>query len=120
MVQLPLPKHINEEKVLSFIPPQKDVDGMSPYNIGSLALKNHSPFFISCTPLACQELILSSISEKHNVLMKMKSKKPLSGKKVCIIGRSNIVGMPLSLLLQQRHNASVKICHTKTSQLDLE
>ena len=60
MVQLPLPKHINEEKVLSFIPPQKDVDGMSPYNIGSLALKNHSPYFISCTPLACQELILST------------------------------------------------------------
>lgn len=52
MVQLPLPKHINEEKVLSFISPKKDVDGMSPYNIGCLALKHHNPYFISCTPLA--------------------------------------------------------------------
>ena len=90
MVQLPLPPHINEEKVLSFIPPSKDVDGLSPFNVGSLALKNHSPLFVSCTPLAVMELILST---------KGSQEESMSGKKVCIVGRSNIVGLPLSLLL---------------------
>lgn len=53
MVQLPLPKHINEQKVISYIPSEKDVDGMSPYNIGTLAMKHNTPYFVSCTPLAC-------------------------------------------------------------------
>lgn len=89
MVQLPLPPHIDEEKVLGFIPPSKDVDGLSPFNVGSLALKNHTPLFVSCTPLAVMELILATGSPAESI----------SGKKVCIIGRSNIVGLPLSLLL---------------------
>ena len=101
MVQLPLPKHINEQKVISYIPSEKDVDGMSPYNIGTLAMKHNTPYFVSCTPLACQELILSCTDSLLN-------------KKVCIIGRSNIVGMPLNLLLMKYHNAAVSICHSKT------
>ena len=96
---------------------------MSPYNIGCLALKHHNPYFISCTPLAVQELILSTLSNcsevQSNPLTKFKQQKPLKGKKVCIIGRSNIVGMPLNLLLLQRHDASVKVCHSRTTQSDL-
>lgn len=107
MVQLPLPKHINEQKIISYIPPQKDVDGMNPYNIGTLAMKYHTPYFVSCTPLACQELILSCTSD-------------IMSKKVCIIGRSNIVGMPLNLLLMKYHDASVTVCHSKTSLKEVE
>ena len=58
LVQLPMPKHINPENVLQNIPPEKDVDGLHPYNMGCLAMKNNSPYFISCTPLACQQQIL--------------------------------------------------------------
>lgn len=107
MVQLPLPRHINEQKVISFIPSEKDVDGMSPYNIGTLAMKYHTPYFVSCTPLACQELILSCTPSLLN-------------KKVCIIGRSNIVGMPLNLLLLKYHNAQVSVCHSKTPIAEVE
>ena len=60
IVQLPLPAHINESNILSLIPPEKDVDGLHPYNIGCLAMKHHQPYYYSCTPLACQELILSA------------------------------------------------------------
>ena len=90
-MQLPLPDHINSEKILNFIRPNKDVDGLHPFNIGSLALKNHYPFYVSCTPLACLELLQRELPEKD----------ALVGKKVCIIGRSNIVGNPLSLLLSK-------------------
>jgi 5,10-methylene-tetrahydrofolate dehydrogenase/methenyl tetrahydrofolate cyclohydrolase len=83
------------------------VDGMNPYNIGTLAMKYHTPYFVSCTPLACQELILSCTSD-------------IMSKKVCIIGRSNIVGMPLNLLLMKYHDASVTVCHSKTSLKEVE
>ena len=89
MVQLPLPKHIDSEKILNFIRPNKDVDGLHPFNMGSLALKNHWPFYVSCTPLGVLELLQRELPGKD----------ALSGKKVCIVGRSNIVGAPLSLLL---------------------
>ena len=58
IVQLPLPKHIDAEKVLNHIPPEKDVDGLDPHNIGSLGMKDHHPQFISCTPLATLEIML--------------------------------------------------------------
>ena len=61
LVQLPLPPHINAQRVLNFISPLKDVDGLHPFNIGSLAMKNYTPHFISCTPLACVELILRQL-----------------------------------------------------------
>lgn len=56
---------MNESSILGLIPPSKDVDGLHPFNIGNLAMKNHQPFFYSCTPLACQELILSSYAGLH-------------------------------------------------------
>ena len=80
-------------------------------------MKNHSPFYVSCTPLGCLTLILKSLEDIHkgeNDLGIWNPKKPLEGKNVCIIGRSNIVGMPLSLLLMQKYDANVFICHTKT------
>lgn len=76
---------------------------MNPYNIGTLAMKYHTPYFVSCTPLACQELILHGLNSSN-----------LLDKKVCIIGRSNIVGMPLNLLLLKYHDTSIKVCHSKT------
>jgi len=78
-----MPAHISPETVLSHIPPEKDVDGLHPFNIGSLALKNHSPFFISCTPLAVQQTILHAIhkrSSKPHIFNKLTDrnvKKPL-------------------------------------------
>lgn len=84
------------------------MDGLHPFNIGCMALKNHSPYFRSCTPLGVRELIMRSGFET------------LEGKKICLIGRSNIVGMPLFLLLTQRHNASVTMCHSKTPEEDIK
>ena len=90
---------------MSFIPPEKDIDGLSTHNIGALAMKNHSPYYVSCTPLGCLTLILKSLEEIHKEkelienLSSYDPEKPLIGKNVCIIGRSNIVGMPLNLLL---------------------
>jgi len=91
---LPLPQHVSAEKVLNFIHPTKDVDGLHPFNIGAMALRKHNPYFVSCTPLGVIELIMRSLPPGET----------LAGKKVCIIGRSNIVGMPLSLLLN-KHDA---------------
>eukprot|EP00347_Sterkiella_histriomuscorum_P013156 403365797 len=104
LVQLPLPGHINEAKVLDVISPDKDVDGLSPYNIGCLALKKRQPYFNSCTPYGVLKLIQSVCPD-------------IKGKKVTICGRSNIVGMPLSLLLN-KHNATVSICHSHTEKIE--
>jgi methylenetetrahydrofolate dehydrogenase (NADP+)/methenyltetrahydrofolate cyclohydrolase len=101
LVQLPLPKHIFTEKVIAAIDPRKDVDGFHPYNIGSLL--TGSPLFIPCTPRGIMELISrTGIS--------------ISGKEAVIVGRSNIVGKPMALLLLAQH-ATVTICHSKTKDL---
>lgn len=106
LVQLPLPKHINEEKVLTEISLGKDVDGFHPLNIGKLAMKGRDPLFLPCTPQACLELLSrSGISIK--------------GKRAVVVGRSNIVGLPASLLLLKA-DATVTIVHSKTSQSDTE
>lgn len=101
LVQLPLPKHINEDKVLSEIPPVKDVDGFTSINIGNLLLDK--PCTVACTPQGIITMLKSENIE-------------LSGKKAVVIGRSNIVGKPVSLLLL-RENCTVTICHSKTKDL---
>jgi len=101
LVQLPLPKQIDENAVLEAILPEKDVDGFHPYNAGKLMIGN-SPF-PPCTPFGVIKLL-----EYSNI--------PIEGKKAVIIGRSNIVGKPVALLLLQRH-ATVTICHSRTKNL---
>ncbi|MCC7119032.1 MAG: bifunctional methylenetetrahydrofolate dehydrogenase/methenyltetrahydrofolate cyclohydrolase FolD [Anaerolineales bacterium] len=103
LVQLPLPAHLDEEKVLSLISIEKDVDGFSPLNIGRLAQKGREPLFIPCTPSGCVYLL-----EKSGV--------KIEGAHVVVLGRSNIVGLPVSLLLLAR-NATVTICHSRTKNL---
>ncbi|WP_171310999.1 bifunctional methylenetetrahydrofolate dehydrogenase/methenyltetrahydrofolate cyclohydrolase [Enterococcus cecorum] len=101
LVQLPLPKHINEDLVLDTIDPAKDVDGFHPMNLGNLFAGK--PTMIPCTPAGVMELIkLSGLD--------------LAGKNAVIIGRSNIVGKPMAHLLLQA-NATVTICHSKTKDL---
>ncbi|KAL0906860.1 hypothetical protein M5K25_025389 [Dendrobium thyrsiflorum] len=100
LVQLPLPQHINEEKILNSVTIEKDVDGFHPLNIGRLAMQGRDPLFVPCTPKGCMELL-----HKYNVEIK--------GKRAVVIGRSNIVGMPAALLLQ-RANATISIVHSKT------
>lgn len=109
LVQLPLPGHLEEERIINMIGPEKDVDGLHPFNIGSLALKRHAPHFISCTPLAVVAILQSILG----------STEQLQGKKITLIGRSNIVGMPLYLLLN-KFNAFVTVCFSKTSPTQLE
>jgi 5,10-methylene-tetrahydrofolate dehydrogenase/methenyl tetrahydrofolate cyclohydrolase len=70
IVQLPLPAHFDSEKVLSHIPAHKDVDGLDPYNIGALGMKGRNPYFVSCTPLACLELIVKALEEKYGTKVK--------------------------------------------------
>ncbi|KAL5974907.1 Bifunctional protein FolD 1, mitochondrial [Asimina triloba] len=100
LVQLPLPQHMDEEKILSVVSLEKDVDGFHPTNMGNLAMRGRVPLFIPCTPKACIELLLRSGVE-------------IMGKKAVVIGRSNIVGTPISLLLQ-RHHATVSTIHAYT------
>lgn len=101
LVQLPLPKHINEEKILNTIDPGKDVDGFHPVNVGKMVVGDESCFY-PCTPYGCQILI--------NRYMK-----DLKGKHLVIVGRSNIVGKPLANMMVQKNeraNCVVTICHT--------
>lgn len=98
LVQLPLPKHIDEYKVLSSISPLKDVDGFHPENIGKLLIGK--PFVEPCTPKG-----IISLMDYYNI--------SLEGKRAVVIGRSNIVGKPISVMLMHR-NATVTICHSKT------
>ncbi|VFQ82057.1 unnamed protein product [Cuscuta campestris] len=102
LVQLPLPKHINEEKVLSEISLEKDVDGFHPLNIGKLAMKGRDPLFLPCTPKGCLELLF-------------RSDVSIKGKKAVVVGRSNIVGLPVSLLLL-KEDATVTIVHSRTEE----
>ncbi|KAI3460818.1 hypothetical protein Pfo_017481 [Paulownia fortunei] len=102
LVQLPLPKHINEEKILSEISLDKDVDGFHPLNVGKLAMKGRDPLFVPCTPKGCLELLSrSGISVK--------------GKNAVVVGRSNIVGLPVSLLLL-KEDATVTVVHSRTKE----
>lgn len=102
LVQLPLPKHLNEREVLSLIPASKDVDGFLPENVGNLLLGNDC--VVSCTPAGVMEMLKSKNID-------------LSGKKAVVIGRSNIVGKPMALLLL-KENCTVSICHSKTQGID--
>tara|TARA_B110000046_G_C13015261_1_gene408396 strand:+ start:1013 stop:1888 length:876 start_codon:yes stop_codon:yes gene_type:complete len=105
IVQLPLPKHIDEQKVLMAIDPHKDVDGFHPTNVGKMAL--NLPTFISATPFGILELL-----DRYNV--------QTSGKHVVVLGRSHIVGSPVSILLSQKRkvgNATVTMCHSRTKNL---
>lgn len=101
LVQLPLPKHINERYILSLIPDSKDVDGFSPNNLGLLAMG--APRTISCTPFGVMELIKSTGTE-------------IEGKRAVVIGRSNTVGKPMAMLLLNA-NATVTVCHSKTRNI---
>ncbi len=103
LVQLPLPKHIDEEAVLNTIDLEKDVDGFHPVNIGRLAMKGRDPLFIPCTPYGCMVLL-----ERSGV--------KIAGADAVIVGRSNIVGLPMAMLLQKA-NATVTICHSRTKDL---
>jgi methylenetetrahydrofolate dehydrogenase (NADP+)/methenyltetrahydrofolate cyclohydrolase len=106
LVQLPLPEHINEEKVLYAINPEKDVDGFHPVNVGKLMIG--ADCFLPCTPHGIQQLLLRNGIE-------------ISGKHVVIVGRSNIVGKPLSMILVQKKpgaNATVTMCHTGTKNME--
>ncbi|KAF2929191.1 hypothetical protein DAI22_05g038200 [Oryza sativa Japonica Group] len=100
LVQLPLPKHINEEKILNEISLEKDVDGFHPLNIGKLAMKGRDPLFLPCTPKGCMELLT-------------RSGVTINGKRAVVVGRSNIVGLPVSLLLLKA-DATVSIVHSRT------
>lgn len=101
LVQMPLPRHINENRVMENIDPSKDVDGLHPYNIGKLYLKEDGLF--PCTPLGVIELLKRSNIE-------------ISGKHAVVIGRSKLVGNPVSKMLLDE-NATVTICHSKTKDL---
>ncbi len=103
LVQLPLPKHLNEEAVLNAISIEKDVDGFHPINIGRLAMKGRQALFAPCTPAGIIELI-----DRTGIA--------IEGKEAVVLGRSNIVGLPVSMLLLKR-NATITICHSRTHDL---
>lgn len=105
IVQLPLPKHIDEQKVIEAIDPKKDVDGFHPINVGRMSLG--MPAYISATPFGIMEML-----KRYDI--------ETSGKHVVVLGRSNIVGRPISLLLGQKSNpgnATVTMCHSRTENL---
>lgn len=105
IVQLPLPKHINADKIIMSINPQKDVDGFHPVNVGKVSLG--MPAYISATPLGITKII-----ERYNI--------DTQGKHCVVIGRSNIVGRPMSILMSGQSktgNATVTVCHSKTKNL---
>ena len=119
LVQLPLPAHLDEQVVLDSVHPEKDVDGLHPENVAKLALQgthgnkagywkslSNIPFSVPCTPLGCLELLDRSGVE-------------IEGKNAVIIGRSNLVGLPVSFLLLHR-NATVTIVHSRTKNIEEE
>lgn len=103
LVQLPLPPHVDEEEILSAISIEKDVDGFHPLNIGRLSMKRREPLFVPCTPKGCIELL-----DRTGV--------KIEGKRAVVLGRSNIVGLPVAMLLLHR-NATLTICHSRTQDL---
>jgi 5,10-methylene-tetrahydrofolate dehydrogenase/methenyl tetrahydrofolate cyclohydrolase len=103
LVQLPLPGHIDEEEILGAIRLEKDVDGFHPINIGRLSMKRREPLFVPCTPKGCIELLKRTGVQ-------------IPGKRAVVLGRSNIVGLPVAMLLMH-NNATVTICHSHTLDL---
>jgi 5,10-methylene-tetrahydrofolate dehydrogenase/methenyl tetrahydrofolate cyclohydrolase len=103
LVQLPLPPHIDEEAVLSRVSLHKDADGLHPANIGALAMKGREPLFTPATPTGCMILLKEAGAQ-------------LSGANAVVVGRSNIVGMPVALMLIKA-NATVTVCHSQTCDL---
>ncbi len=101
LVQLPLPKHLNEEKILLKISPDKDVDAFHPYNVGKIMIGNYS--FLPCTPAGIMVLL-----ERSGIA--------IEGKKCVVVGRSNIVGKPMAMLLLHA-NGTVTVCHSRTKDL---
>lgn len=104
LCQLPLPKHINEKNIINAIDPKKDVDAFHPVNVGKIMLGDYN--FLPCTPAGCMELLHTYGIDP-------------SGKKCVVIGRSNIVGKPMAMLLLHA-NATVTVCHSKTADLKAE
>lgn len=105
IVQLPLPKHINEQKILMAIDPEKDVDGFHPENLGKMAL--NLPSYIPATPMGIMDLL-----DRYNI--------ETGGKHCVVVGRSHIVGLPASILMGRNHypgNATVTLCHSRTVNL---
>lgn len=105
LVQLPLPKHIDENKVLYAMDPDKDVDGFHPVNLGRLVIGEER--FPPCTPAGIRELIVRSGT-------------PSDGAELVVVGRSNIVGKPIAIMMLQKHagaNATVTVCHTRTRNM---
>ena len=105
LVQLPLPKHLNEEQVLYTIDPRKDVDGFHPVNVGKLMIGE--PDYMPCTPAGIQQLLIRSGTQ-------------IEGAEVVVVGHSNIVGKPIANILLQKApgaNATVTVCHTKTRDM---
>ena len=108
LVQLPLPKHINEKKVLNAIDPDKDVDGFHPVNVGRLMIGGDEVKFPPCTPAGIQEMIVRTGVET-------------SGAEVVVVGRSNIVGKPIANMMLQKGdgaNSTVTVVHTRTKDLE--
>ena len=101
LVQLPLPEQINEQAVIAAIPPEKDVDGFTPVNVGRMMIGEKC--FLPCTPAGCMRMLESTGVE-------------VTGKHAVVVGRSNIVGKPAAMLLLAK-NATVTICHSKTADL---
>lgn len=107
LVQLPLPKHIDEKKIIYAIDPDKDVDGFHPVNVGRLVIGGSAVKFPPSTPAGIQEMIV-------------RAGVPLNGAEVVVVGRSNIVGKPVAVMLLQKApnaNATVTVCHTRTRDL---
>ncbi len=103
LVQLPLPDHLDEERILQLISIEKDVDGFSPINLGRLAQKGREPLFVPCTPYGCIYLLKEAGVK-------------IAGANAVVLGRSNIVGMPAALLLI-KENATVTVVHSKTKDI---
>jgi methylenetetrahydrofolate dehydrogenase (NADP+)/methenyltetrahydrofolate cyclohydrolase len=105
LVQLPLPRQIDENAIIEAVSPMKDVDGFGPESLGRLTAGN--PRFLPCTPLGVQQILM-----RNNI--------PIDGQHVVIVGRSNIVGKPLALMLMQKvegANATVTVCHSRTKEI---
>jgi methylenetetrahydrofolate dehydrogenase (NADP+)/methenyltetrahydrofolate cyclohydrolase len=108
LVQLPLPDHIDEKKILNAIDPDKDVDGFHPVNVGRLMIGGDEAKFLPCTPAGIQELIVRSGVET-------------SGAEVVVVGRSNIVGKPIANMMLQKAkgaNSTVTLVHTRTKNME--
>ena len=101
LVQLPLPRHINEERVINQINPEKDVDAFSPFNVGRIMIGNYT--FLPCTPAGIMELL-----RHYNI--------GIEGRNCVVVGRSNIVGKPMAMLLLEK-NGTVTVCHSKTRNI---